>query len=172
LEKNSWHYRLSTWANAGNEPTNVKSECEYWARLFHGLSTVPLLLGIASVILIVIGILGWLVSYRPRFFSKANKSFIVDFDFEDGHQPLGPVVAILLIVGLTVLFVPYSSLVDADIPWRSIGSFAAGVLAAAGIAFFMWKILWPSLKRGTSPLFAYIGARFIGRVCRTISYAD
>ena len=169
ISKNSWHYRLNTWANADNEPTNIKSECEYWARLFHGLSTVPLLFVIFIIFMAVIVVVGWTFSARPNFFPREDGN---DHLFKGGHQPFGPVVAILLIAGLTALFVPYSFW--AGVPWGYVG-LAAAVLPACIVGgfciFFIMEILWPPLKRAVGPLFAALGARIIGKVCRPISYS-
>ena len=166
ISKKSWHYRLSTWANGGWEPTNVKSECEYWARLFHGLSTMPFLYTIFAAFLTVVTIVGWLFSARPNVFPREDGN---NNPFKSGHQPVGPVVAIMLVVGLTALFVPYSFW--AGVPWKYVGFGVLSIAASIAFVVFIMKILWPPLKRGASPLFAYTGARIIGRVCRTISYS-
>ena len=177
ISKKSWHYRLSTWANGGWEPTNVKSECEYWARLFHGLSTMPFVFVIVAAFMTVVTIVGWLFSARPNVFPREDGN---NNPFKSGHQPVGPVVAIMLVVGLTALFVPYSFWAGvlyifwADVPWKVTGLIVAGVLAVVGVIMagvVATSFLWPPLKRGASPLFAYTGARIIGRVCRTISYS-
>ena len=171
ISKNSWHYRLSTLANAGDEPANVKSECEYWARLFHGLSTVPLLFAIFIAIGAIVMLFGWLFSARPNFFLLSKRD-INDYLFKKGHQPFGPVVTIAIVVGLTALLVPYS--LWTDVPWKVIGLIAAGILAIVGVIMagvVATSFLWAPLKRGASPLLAYVGTRIIGRVCRTISYS-
>ena len=166
ISKKSWHYRLSTWANGGWEPTNVKSECEYWARLFHGLSTMPFVFVIVAAFMTVVTIVGWLFSARPNVFPREDGN---NNPFKSGHQPVGPVVAIMLVVGLTALFVPYSFW--AGVPWKYVGFGVLSIAASIAFVVFIMKILWPPLKRGASPLFAYTGARIIGRVCRTISYS-
>lgn len=177
ISRKSWHYRLNTWINAGEEPLGVGSECEYWARLFHGFLGIPPLLLLFSIVIVffstlivLIGIAGWFLSARTYFtFPTLGKGRESKDIFDSGHQWIGPIVFVLVIVG--GLYFSGAGQVLLDAPWMAIGKWSGGVIGALFLgtllAIFFIKFVWP----GTKSLSSYAGARMAG-VCRPVQFVD
>ena len=175
ISRRSWHYKLNTWANFGNKPPETTSECEYWARLAHGLPSAPLGYVFIITIKILIAVIGWLFSARV----DVTHIHIVDMDelFKEGHQPIGPIVGILMLMGglATILLLSGAGQALLDASWMSVGKWAgisiAGVVGAVALIISIFLIGQLILYNIAQPLFSFAVARIM-RVCRQAQFVD
>lgn len=176
ISKKSWHYRLNTWANGGYEPSDVRSECEYWPRLFHGLYAVPFIRALGYVICSVILLLAWFFGQRPNGLNIYRDNDSGRPILKPGHQFIGPTaLALLLIGGLAAGLMLSGAGADAPhAPWLTIGRWSGvvtggiigGIVSLVAI-LFLADIALHAIR----PPFSYAVARVI-RVCRPIRFVD
>ncbi len=173
ISKKSWHYRLNTWANFGKEPLKARSECEYWARLFHGLCGTPLAKMLIYVVSTIILLFGWFCGARLSglniFGDKGT-----ELAFKSGHQFVGPTVFALMLIGGLAAGLTLSgagaSIQHIPPPTVGMGKWA-GVVIGSLIGAVFALLLLAVLVRTMGSLFSYITARVIG-VCRPIQFTD
>jgi hypothetical protein len=171
ISRKSWHYRFNTLMNNG-KPFHARSECEYWARIFHGFSILPPIFMISYLLLVVVVMVGWLFSARTNWKVLYDLTKKQEF-FSAGHQRVGPIVLAAMMVAAFVLSgLPVSI---ASLPWSVIGKWAGmiigGFAGAALLGYIGWhigtKVVWPALR----PLGSVATARVLG-VCRLVKFVD
>lgn len=174
ISTESWHYRLNTWVNLGKPPAYVCGECEYWARLFHGLSYATGAIIALYIVYTAIIIVGWLFSARPSpdFKRQVGNEKL----FGKGHQWVGPIVLALAASAAIVLTDSPTTVVSFP-HWERVGliaiwTVAAAVLLAVAVVASIW-VVWPmlhSLGRNVQAFLSFILVRFVARVCRPVRF--
>jgi hypothetical protein len=172
ISRKSWHYRLNKWANFGDDPDCNLSECEYWARMFHGLYIAPVvytiffsfLWFIRVVVFNIALVIYWLFSFKPDFSATWNKEVV---ELDRGNQIYGPLTLVsIMAVGVSLLYWLVFD-ISFGTPFKIIGIIVAGVLAAA-MAIFLLIVVYKIFVR---PLAHFVMARLAG-ACRRTVYTD
>jgi len=172
VSRRSWHYLLNTWMNAGKQPSDVISECEYWARLFHGLSTTPPIYVVLEVLFLFIAVIGWLLYGARLDFGSGWLNLESVKLFKQGRQPIGPIMFILMLAAGLTFSGAGSSITHA--PWPTIGIWSGSVIGGivGGVMVIVGIVLVAqNALRAARPLFSAAGARIIG-ICRPMRFVD
>lgn len=179
ISKKSWHYRFNAWINFGEEPSisMVRSECEYWARFFHGLAVVSFIaVFLYAAAILILGCAWFIGKCVTNLTSVRNEGKFI----KSGHQFVGPIVLGLAMIGGLVagLLLSGAWQTIAHVPWVTIGEWSGivigGTLGGLLVIFLFAKIAWLILRllaSASRPLFSYASARIV-RVCRPVQFID
>ena len=166
ISRKSWHYWLQArvcYPSIYGDIADVRSDCEYWARLVNGLvSMFPMIILLKGITILVMAI-GWFFGARP------SRKYMFH-----GTQWKGPtVLALIVVAGVSIaiwrLGFPSIPTIPTPSPtaWRYVIA-ALGLIAGGCGLYFLWgKFIWPALR----DLVSFIGAKLVGR-CRLITFTD
>ena len=162
ISQRSWHYRLQESVcskKVYGDIADVKSECEYWARLLNGLFTLL----VPSTLVMAIG---WLFGANPSFTKRGDL-------FEEGQQRKGPVVLLaIVLVGISMAVWKWGppSLPALHAPpivtWYITAGVMGGNVLAILLGLLIARFIWPALRDFVS----FLVARIVG-LCRLITFA-
>lgn len=169
FSRKSWHYKLYKWLCPiySSEP---KSECEYWARVFHGIFVETwafyAVCLFAFICVFIFTCIGWLLGKSPnwRWFNPSGGG--EEGVFLPGRQPwhwIRPLVLALIVVTVTGYSMREEllSIFTQALPYLFYG--LPGLAATGVVVLLFIKVLYP--------LLSYLVMRSKG-VCRKVEFVD